>query len=431
MLPFRAMTPHVSVRLRGRVTPPGDKSVGHRMALLGAIARGTTRVDDFPPGRDCGRSLALVEALGVDANLDGNALTIRGVGLDGLKAPRGELDAGNSGTTARLGCGLLAPQPFDSRLVGDESLSRRPFDRVVIPLSRMGAVVETTSGRLPITIRGGHELHGIDYELPVASAQVKTAVLLAGLYASGTTRVIETLVSRNHTEIALRGFGVDLIEANGAVAIAGGSELTANRFHVPGDFSSAAFFIAAAACIPGSDLVVERVSLNETRTALLDVLTDMGADIRVEPGTVEPGREPMGTIRVRGRALHGTAVPADRLPSMIDEIPILAVAATQAEGSTRVDGASELRVKESDRLQAIVRGLEALGASVEEHESGFTVHGGQTLRPTSLESHGDHRMVMAWAIASLLVDGDCTIDHLDQVKISYPGFWETLDRLVH
>ncbi len=412
------------------MTPPGDKSVGHRLALMGAIASGRTRINGFPPGQDCRRSISLVEALGVDARIDGTTLTIEGVDANGLKCPVANLDAGNSGTTARLACGLLAPQPFASRLVGDESLSQRPFDRVVTPLAEMGALLETTGGKLPVTIRGGQELHGIDYQLPVPSAQVKTAVLLAGLYASGTTRVRETLPSRNHTEIALGGFGVELEEEGGSVAVSGGSRLTAGHFRIPGDFSSAAFFIAAAACMPGSDLVVENVSLNETRTALLDVLADMGAAIEVEPDASAPDREPVGTIRVRGRTLRGTTVSPERLPAMIDEVPILAVAATQAEGSTTVDGASELRVKESDRLAAIVGGLRALGADVEERESGLTVHGGQKLGPASLRSFGDHRMVMAWAIASLLVDGDCTIDHLDQVKISYPGFGETLDRLV-
>jgi 3-phosphoshikimate 1-carboxyvinyltransferase len=300
----------------------------------------------------------------------------------------------------------------------------------------MGAVFETTGGKLPVTIRGGQDLRGIDYQLPVPSAQVKTAILLAGLYASGTTRVRETLPSRNHTEIALRGFGVELQQEDGSVAVSGGSGLTAGQFRVPGDFSSAAFFIAAAACMPGSDLVVENVSLNPTRTGLLEVLADMGASIEVEPDapdapdTIAADRELIGTIRVRGRTLRGTTVAPERLPALIDEIPILAVAATQAEGSTTVDGASELRVKESDRLAAIVSGLRALGANVHERESGFTVTGGQKLGPASLRSHGDHRMVMAWAIASLLADGGCTIDHLDQVKISYPGFWETLDRLV-
>lgn len=425
------MTPHLSVRLRGRVTPPGDKSVGHRLALMGAIARGRTHVTGFPPGQDCGRSLALVRALGVEAELDQDRLSVVGVGADGLASPDADLDAGNSGTTARLACGLLAAQKFDSRLVGDESLSQRPFDRVVTPLTRMGAALETTSGKLPLVIRGGRALHGIDYELPVASAQVKTAVLLAGLYAEGTTRVIEKLASRNHTEIALRGFGVDVDDTPGLVAIAGGSVLTAGEFRVPGDFSSAAFFIATAACLPGSDLVVECVSLNETRTALLDVLAAMGADIEVESEASAAGQEPMGTIRVRGRTLRGTTVPPEKLPAMIDEIPILAVVATQAEGATIVDGAAELRVKESDRLKAIVEGLRGLGVEVEERHSGMTIHGGAKLRSAPLQSYGDHRMVMSWAMASLLVDGGCTIDHLDQVKISFPGFWETLDRLVH
>ena len=428
MLPSYSMSPHSKV-LRGHFAPPGDKSIGHRLALLGAIAHGRTRIEGFPPGRDCGRTVDLVRSLGVEAKQQDAALEIEGVGLHGLQAPEQDLDAGNSGSTARMACGYLAPQRFECRIVGDESLSQRPIDRVVKPLAAMGASIETSGGRLPLTIHGGRELHGIDYELPIPSAQVKTAILLAGLHASGTTRVRETLPSRNHTEIALRGFGAEPVIDHGVVSLHRVARLSAGHFRVPGDFSSAAFFLTAAAFLPDSDLVVENVGLNPTRAALLDVLLDMGADIHVEPHETDDGEEPIGNIRVRGQKLHGAVVPADKLPAMIDEVPILAVAAAFADGTTRVEGASELRVKESDRLTAIIEGLDALGADVAEIPDGFVVKGGRQLSPASLATYGDHRMVMAWAIASLGVDGDCTIDHLDQVKISYPGFWETLEYL--
>ena len=396
---------------------------------MSAIADGSTKISGFPPGRDCARSVALVQALGVETDRDGDVLTVEGVGLEGLKEPATSLDAGNSGSTARMACGLLAPQAFDCRITGDASLSQRPFERVVRPLTRMGASLRTTEGGLPVTIEGRRPLHGIDYSLPVPSAQVKTAVLLAGLRADGATTVRERLHSRNHTEIALREFGVEILESNGAVRVTGHETLQGARFDVPGDFSSAAFFITAAAFLPGSELVVEHVGLNPTRTGLLNVLRDMGADIRVEIESEGKG-EAAGNVRVRGRELHGTVVTAEQLPAMIDEIPVLAVAAAFADGATRVEGAAELRVKESDRLAAIVEGLRALGADVETLPSGFVIHGGRVLEPSSLRTFGDHRMVMAWAVASLGMDGDCTMDHLDQVKISYPGFWEILDQLV-
>jgi 3-phosphoshikimate 1-carboxyvinyltransferase len=324
--------------------------------------------------------------------------------------------------------GILAGQSFSSRLVGDESLSRRPFDRVIAPLRRMGAEIESTGGFLPVTVRGGRRLRPIDYELPVPSAQVKTAVLLAGMYADGITRVRESVASRNHTELALRELGAPLSVRGGEIEIRGGSSLAPGRFAIPGDFSSAAFFIGAAAFLPGSELVVENVGLNRTRAAFLDVLVAMGADIEVE--SVSDAAEPRGKVVVRGRALQGVDVPREKVPGLIDEIPILAVVAAFATGTTRVTGASELRVKESDRLGAIVKGLQSLGANVTELEDGFELRGGQSLRPARLATFGDHRMVMAWAIASLGIEGDCGIDHLDQVKISYPGFWQTLDRLL-
>jgi len=280
----------------------------------------------------------------------------------------------------------------------------------------------------------GRKLRGIDYELPMASAQVKTAVLFAGLYAEGVTRVKEPVASRNHTELALLAFGASPVIRPGEIEIRGGSSLSPGRFRIPGDFSSAAFFIGAAAFLAGSELVVDNVGLNPTRAAFLEALKAMGADIEVEAAPSAPtAEEPQGRVVVRGRELEGVEIPREKIPALIDELPILAVVAAFASGTTRVEGASELRVKESDRLSAIVEGLRALGAEVTEYEDGFEIRGagrGGALRPARLRSFGDHRMVMAWAVAALGVDGECAIDHLDQVKISYPGFWQTLDRLV-
>jgi 3-phosphoshikimate 1-carboxyvinyltransferase len=425
------MKSELRARLRGRFEPPGDKSIGHRLALLSALASGRSRLEGFPPGQDCASTLGVLRALSVEISRDGDAVEIEGRGLDGLEPPQTVLDCGNSGSTARMACGVLAGQRFTSRLVGDESLSRRPLDRVVIPLTRMGAAIETTRGFLPMTITGGRRLRGIDYELPIASAQVKTAVLFAGLYAEGVTRVKETVPSRNHTELALLAFGASPVIRPCEIEIRGGSSLSPGEFRIPGDFSSAAFFIGAAAFLAGSELVVENVGLNPTRAAFLEALIAMGADIEVEAAP-SPG-EPLGRVVVRGRELRGVEIARERVPALIDELPILAVVAAFASGTTRVEGASELRVKESDRLSAIVEGLRALGADVTELEDGFEIRGAgfrRALRPARLRSFGDHRMVMAWAVAALGVDGECGIDHLDQVKISYPGFWQTLDRLV-
>jgi 3-phosphoshikimate 1-carboxyvinyltransferase len=428
------MKSELRARLRGRFEPPGDKSIGHRLALLSALASGSSRLEGFPPGQDCASTLAVLRALGVDVSRDEDAVAIEGRGLWGLEPPTTVLDCGNSGSTVRMASGILAGQPFTSRLVGDESLSRRPLDRVVIPLTRMGAAIETNQGFLPMTITGRAPLRGIDYQLPIASAQVKTAVLLASLYADGVTRVKESVPSRNHTELALRAFGASPVIRAGEIELRGGCSLVPGRFRIPGDFSSAAFFMGAAAFLAGSELVVENVGLNPTRAAFLEALRAMGADIEVdETPSPSNGDEPQGRVVVRGRELQGVEIPRERVPALIDELPILAVVAAFASGTTRVEGASELRVKESDRLSAIVEGLHALGAEVTELEDGFEIRGAGSpgaLRAAHLRSFGDHRMVMAWAVAALGVDGECRIDHLDQVKISYPGFWQTLDRLV-
>jgi 3-phosphoshikimate 1-carboxyvinyltransferase len=424
------MKSELRARLRGRFEPPGDKSIGHRLALLSALASGRSRLEGFPPGQDCASTLGVLGELGIEITRDGDAVEIEGRGLEGLERPERELDCGNSGSTARMACGILAAQPFESRLVGDESLSRRPFDRVVVPLTRMGAEIETRGGFLPLAI-SGRRLSGIDYELPIASAQVKTAVLFAGLYADGVTRVRESIPSRNHTELALSAFGASPVIRPGEIEIRGGASLSPGRFRIPGDFSSAAFFIGAAAFLEGSELSVEGVGLNPTRSAFLEALKAMGADIEVE--TRSSSGEPQGRVVVRARELQGVKIPREQVPALIDEIPILAVVAAFASGTTRVEGASELRVKESDRLSAIVSGLRALGADVTESADGFEIRGagrGRALRPGQLQSFGDHRMVMAWAIAALGIEGECGIDHLDQVKVSYPGFWQTLERLV-
>jgi 3-phosphoshikimate 1-carboxyvinyltransferase len=422
------MKSELRARLRGRFAPPGDKSIGHRLALLAAIASDRSRLEGFPPGQDCASTLGVLRALSVRIDRIDDAVEIEGRGLRGLAAPSTALDCGNSGSTARMIAGILAGQSFESRLVGDESLSRRPFDRVVSPLTRMGASIATQQGRLPMTISGGRPLRGIDYELPMPSAQVKTAVLLAGLYADGVTRVKESIPSRNHTELALESFGASPVVRPGEIEIRSPASLSAGRHRIPGDFSSAAFFMGAAAFLTGSELVVENVGLNPTRAAFLEALRRMGADVEIESSSKTS--EPSGQVVVRGRELHGVRISREEVPGLIDELPILAVVAAFASGLTRVEGASELRVKESDRLSAIVEGLRALGADVTELEDGFEIRGGRPLKPARLASFGDHRMVMAWAVAALAVDGECQIDHLDQVKISYPGFWQTLERLV-
>ena len=419
------------VRLRGHICPPGDKSVSHRRALLSAVAVGPSRLSNFATGDDCRSTLTLLQHLGTEAHREGDTVNIRGRGKLGFRTPVKALNAGNSGTTARLSAGFLAAQPFDSQLIGDESLSRRPLERVVAPLRRMGGRLETEKGHLPMTIYGNRNLKGIDYKMPVASSQVKSAILIAGLFAEGETRIRETVPTRDHTEIALQAMGAELQLEPGQVTVQGGVRLNGQDVVLPGDFSSAAFYIAAAAFLPDSEIVVERVGLNKTRTAMLDVLREMGANIEIETLDSVAGGEPIGRLVVRSAPLSGTVIHQERIPFLIDELPVLAVVGCFANGTMRVEGANELRVKESDRLNAIVEGLRAMGADVEAFSDGFEIRGGKSLQPCRLASYGDHRMVMAWAIASLALDGSCDIDDLEQVRISYPSFWTTLEQLVH
>lgn len=406
------------------------------MALLGTLGRGKTFIENFAPGDDCTRTLDIIQKLGIQVERHVDAVTIMGKGLFALEASPAPLDAGNSGSTARMACGLLAGQPFDSHLDGDASLRRRPMGRVIEPLQRMGARFELEDRKqnhLPLMIRGGNKLHGIDYEVPVPSAQVKTAILLAGLHAEGRTRIRESNPTRDHTEIALSRFGVPLKRDADEIVLHGMPHMEGTRCRIPGDISSAAFFVTAASVLPGSDMVIDDVGLNPTRTGFLEVLKAMGAEITTEESSLEREDlviERVGTIHVKGTELTGTEVSPAQIPTLIDEIPALAIAAARARGQTTFHGVSELRHKESDRLQNIADGVSSLGAEAEIVEDNLIIRGGQTLKGARLESYGDHRMAMAWAIASLVASEDCEIVDRTCVDVSYPRFWEDLDRLV-
>jgi 3-phosphoshikimate 1-carboxyvinyltransferase len=401
---------------------PGDKSVSHRAIMLGAIADGVTRIDGFLEGEDTRATAAIFERLGVRIETPSPSQRIvHGVGLDGLRAAAGTLDCGNAGTGMRLLAGLLAGQAFDSVLIGDASLSKRPMRRVTEPLAMMGASIDTEAGGLPpLRIHGGRALQGIDHTLEVASAQVKSALLLAGLQASGETVVREPHPTRDYTERMLAAFGAEIDFAPGIARLRGGQRLRATDVAVPADFSSAAFFIVAASIVPGSELLLRQVGMNPRRTGLLHVLRAMGADI-VEEHPGEQGGEPVADLRVRHAPLHGIEVPLAHVPDMIDEFPALFVAAACAEGTTVVRGAAELRVKESDRIATMAVGLRALGIAVDETEDGASLHGGR-LHGGAVESHGDHRVAMALAVAAQRAAGDVRIGDVDNVATSFPGF---------
>ena len=407
--------------LRGDVAVPGDKSVSHRAIMFGALAEGTTRIDGFLEGEDTRATAAIFARLGVriEAPSDGVRI-VHGAGLHGLQPTEAPLDCGNAGTAMRLLAGLLAAQRFDSVLVGDESLSKRPMRRVIEPLETMGARIESDDGRAPLRIRGGQALQGIDYALPVASAQIKSALLLAGLYAEGETVVREPYPTRDYTERMLSAFGVDIEFSPGFARLRGGQALRATHVAVPADFSSAAFFLVAASIVPGSELLLRRVGMNPRRTGLLHVLRAMGADI-AEESAGEQGGEPVADLRVRHAPLHGIEVPVEHVPDMIDEFPALFVAAACATGATVVRGAAELRVKESDRIATMAAGLRALGMEVDETPDGATIHGG-ALRGGEVESHGDHRIAMAFAVAAQRAHGEVRIGDVANVATSFPGF---------
>jgi 3-phosphoshikimate 1-carboxyvinyltransferase len=416
-----------AARVRGRFTLPGDKSISHRLAIFGALAHGDTRLTNFASSADCASTLRCLEALGVRVGRDGGSVELRGRGPEGLTAPAGELDCGNSGSTLRMLAGVLAGRPFASVLTGDESLRRRPVERVAVPLRAMGARLSSTSDRPPLTIEGG-VLRPITWELKVASAQVKTAILLAGLQAEGETSVREPASSRDHTERLLPLFGADVLREGLTVSIRGGAALRSVQMAVPGDVSSAAFLVVAALTRPQSEVRLDGVLLNRGRAAFLDVLTAMGAELEVEVTSTEP--EPVGTIVARSSRLHGIEVPAEIVASLIDEVPILAVAGACADGRFSISGAAELRVKESDRIAALVEGLRAMGASVEERPDGLAVDGGRQLRGAAVRSHGDHRIAMAMAVAALGASGDTEIEDAECASVSFPEFYEILARAV-
>ena len=409
--------------LQGNVVVPGDKSVSHRSMMLSVIAEGTSHIRGFLEGEDTRATAAVLAQLGVsiEAPSAGERI-VRGVGLHGLRGSSQPLDCGNAGTGMRLLTGLLAGQAFDSTLIGDESLSKRPMRRVTDPLAKMGAQIDSQDGLPPLHVRGGRSLHGIRYELPVASAQVKSALLLAGLYAEGSTEVIEPHPTRDYTESMLAAFGWPITFSPGYAKLEGGHRLRATDVVVPADFSSSAFFLVAASIVPGSVLRLPAVGLNPRRTGLLEALRLMGADIRVENQS-ESGGEAVGDLIVRHAPLRGIELPEALVPDMIDEFPALFIAAAVAEGRTIVRGAAELRVKESDRIATMAAGMRALGVSIEETPDGAIIDGG-AIGGGTVDSHGDHRIAMSFAAAGLAAQGAITIRDCANVATSFPGFVE-------
>jgi 3-phosphoshikimate 1-carboxyvinyltransferase len=409
--------------LHGDVIVPGDKSVSHRSMMLSAIAEGTSHIRGFLEGEDTRATAAVLVQLGasIEAPSAGERI-VRGVGLHGLRGSDKPLDCGNAGTGMRLLTGLLAGQSFDCTLIGDESLSKRPMRRVTDPLAQMGAHVDTQDGLPPLHVHGGRKLHGIRYELPVASAQIKSALLLAGLYAEGSTEVIEPHPTRDYTERMLAAFGWPIEFSPGYAKLEGGHRLRATDVVVPADFSSAAFFLVAASIVPGSALRLPAVGLNPRRTGLLEALRLMGADIRIENQT-ESGGEVIGDLVVRHAPLHGIELPEALVPDMIDELPALFIAAAVARGRTVIRGAAELRVKESDRIATMAAGMLALGVRIEETPDGAVIDGG-AIDSGTVDSHGDHRIAMSFAIAGLIAKGEVTIRDCANVATSFPGFLE-------
>jgi 3-phosphoshikimate 1-carboxyvinyltransferase len=414
--------------LTGDVALPGDKSISHRYAMIAAIAEGTSRIANYSTGADCHSTLACLRGLGIDVETRGAEVVVHGKGLGGLRAPAAELDAGNSGSTIRMLSGILAAQPFTTRIGGDESLSRRPMKRIIDPLARMGASISAREGQFPpLEIRGG-PLQPIDYALPVASAQVKTCVLFAGLFAGGETTVREPVRSRDHTEIALGAFGADIRMAPGAISVRGGRALSGLGPTVPADLSSAAFFLVAALLRPGSCLTIRNVGLNPTRSALLDFLSGMGARIRVLDSGSRNG-ELAGDIRVEYAPVRGGVIEKAAAAALIDEIPVLAVLGAASEEGLTVRDARELRIKETDRIATVAENLRRMGVEVEEAPDGMVVPGRQRFKAAELDSFGDHRIAMAFAVAALAADGVSVIRNAEAASVSFPEFWETLGRV--
>lgn len=415
-------------RLEGAVRLPGDKSISHRAAMIAAIAEGDSTLINYATGADCQSTLGCLKALGAPIRADGTSVQISGQGLEGLRAAEHALDAGNSGSTIRMLSGILAGQPFASTLIGDESLTQRPMQRILAPLREMGAEVEAREGKFPpLTIRGARPLRAIDYTPPVASAQVKTCVLFAGLYAQGTTTVHESVPTRDHTEVALREFGANLRIGAGSVSVEGFPRLQGREFRIPGDISSAAFFLVAALLVPGSRILIQDVGLNPSRTLLLDYLAGLGAPVKVARVAQESG-EVIGDLEVRYAATRAGVIRGAMAAALIDEIPVLAILGA-AGGGLSVRDAAELRVKETDRIATLAENFARAGVKIEVTPDGFDVEGGQKIRPASFHSFGDHRIAMAFAVASLIAGGECTIEEAQAASVSFPEFYDHLKRL--
>ena len=416
-------------KLHGKLTIPGDKSISHRAVMFGALAQGTTRITHFLEGADCLSTISCFQAMGIHIQKNKDEVLVEGKGLHGLKAPLDILDVGNSGTTTRLISGILAGQDFTSQLTGDASIRQRPMGRIITPLTMMGAQITSQhqNGCAPLTIQGGH-LHGIHYQSPVASAQVKSCVLLAGMYADAPTSVTEPVLSRNHTELMLNYFGAQVTSKGTTASILPQPDLKARDITVPGDISSAAYFIAAGLLVPGSEILLCNVGINPTRDGLLRVCQAMGGDITLL--NVRNDGEPTADLLIRSSSLHGTEIKGEIIPTLIDEIPMIAVMAAFADGTTVIRDAAELKVKESDRIQVMTDNLTRMGADVEALPDGMIIHGGKPLHGATIDSHKDHRIAMSFAVAGGICEGPLTITDGECVNISYPEFYTDLYSLL-
>jgi 3-phosphoshikimate 1-carboxyvinyltransferase len=415
--------------LNGELQVPGDKSISHRAVMLGAVAKGKTTIENFLPGDDCLSTIDCFEKMGVAIHRNGQDVTVNGVGWNNLVEPKEILDVGNSGTTTRLLLGILAGLPFHACLIGDHSIARRPMKRVTTPLREMGAEIDgREDGQFtPLSIRGGN-LRGMNYHSPVASAQVKSAILLAGLNGDGVTTVIEPHQSRDHTERMLQAFGVS-IEIDGfSVSVKGGQSLTGTPIYVPGDISSAAFFLVAGAIVPNSEITLKNVGINPSRTGIIDVLQKMGATITIQNKS-EKNCEPFADLHISTSNLKGIEISGELIPRLIDEIPVIALLATQAEGTTIIKDASELKVKETNRIDTVVNELSKLGADIKATEDGMIIQGKKRLTASTVNSHGDHRIGMMLAIASFISQGEMLIEDTDAINVSYPTFFEHIETI--
>ncbi|WP_028243658.1 3-phosphoshikimate 1-carboxyvinyltransferase [Pseudobutyrivibrio ruminis] len=416
--------------LKGEITVPGDKSISHRGVMFGAISDGITELNGFLDGADCRSTISCFRAMGIDISQEKDHVIIHGKGLHGLNAPANMLDVGNSGTTTRLISGILAGQPFVSSLNGDASIQKRPMGRIITPLSEMGAYIRSLkdNGCAPLEM-GGKQLHSIHYDSPVASAQVKSCVLLAGLYADGITSVTEPVVSRNHTELMLSGFGADIKSEGLTASIVGNPKLLGQKIAVPGDISSAAYFIAAGLICDNADLLIKNVNTNPTRAGIIKVAKDMGGKLELLNERIVSG-EPVADIHVCTSSLHGCEISGDIIPTLIDELPVIAVMASAATGTTIIKDAAELKVKESDRIATVTENLKAMGADVTATDDGMIIVGGKELQGTTIKTYKDHRIAMAFAVAGLIANGKTDFDDEKCPVISYPNFFETLNRLL-